>query len=378
MRPADRWRALLPDPRTAAFHGISHSNPRTKPRSFSSLCAPPDVGSKLSPGSAPHADGGHAAARRRWPGHRTRSTGGRRVQLGPPAGPGAVPWALAAVATGCHTGGPGGSPRRHAEKGAVVTTRNAGAGHRDPGGGVGGHRRAWPGPRPTRSGSCPSECPGWTVRDVLSHLIGIERALLGDPAPAPARELPPHVQNEVGARNEAWVAARRVAVRARTSCASSPTSRPGAWRDLRSWPAARFDEIGPSPGGRGPVPRVHERPGHGLLGARAGHPCGHGPTRARLGARRAAVARPLVRRPCPSWWASRRERPRGRRCASSCAGRCRGASTWWCATAVPRPCPRSTGGHDRPRHGHGGLLASGVRPGGREGRPARRPRGGRR
>ena len=29
----------------------------------------------------------------------------------------------------------------------------------------------------------PTECPGWSVRDQLSHLIGIERSLMGDAAP---------------------------------------------------------------------------------------------------------------------------------------------------------------------------------------------------
>lgn len=97
----------------------------------------------------------------------------------------------------------------------------------------------------------PSECPGWTVRDVLSHLIGVERDLLGDPSPPPLTELPPHVDNEIGARNEAWVEPRR--------------SRPGRevleefrdvtarrLADLRSWPGSRFDEIGPSPVGEVP------------------------------------------------------------------------------------------------------------------------------
>jgi uncharacterized protein (TIGR03083 family) len=97
----------------------------------------------------------------------------------------------------------------------------------------------------------PSECPGWTVRDVVSHLIGIERTLLGDEAPPPLVELPRHIENEVGARNEAWVAPRR--------------ARPGRdvlheFRDvaarrvaqLRSWPKTRFEEIGPSPVGEVP------------------------------------------------------------------------------------------------------------------------------
>jgi uncharacterized protein (TIGR03083 family) len=30
----------------------------------------------------------------------------------------------------------------------------------------------------------PTECPGWTVRDQVSHIVGVERMLLGDPEPA--------------------------------------------------------------------------------------------------------------------------------------------------------------------------------------------------
>jgi len=52
-------------------------------------------------------------------------------------------------------------------------------------------------------------CPGWTVRDHLSHLVGIERMLLGDPPPPPPPEFGPHVTNEFGRLNEAWVDARR-------------------------------------------------------------------------------------------------------------------------------------------------------------------------
>ena len=97
----------------------------------------------------------------------------------------------------------------------------------------------------------PSECPGWTVRDVLSHLIGIERSLLGDPSPAPLDELPPHVANEIGARNEAWVEARRALPgRAVLDEFRDVTARRLA--DLRTSPSARFDEIGPSPVGQVP------------------------------------------------------------------------------------------------------------------------------
>jgi uncharacterized protein (TIGR03083 family) len=54
-----------------------------------------------------------------------------------------------------------------------------------------------------------TDCPGWSVKDNLSHLIGIERMLLGDPAPPALTEVPPHVRNPFGELNEAWVEARR-------------------------------------------------------------------------------------------------------------------------------------------------------------------------
>ncbi|HUI02203.1 MAG TPA: maleylpyruvate isomerase family mycothiol-dependent enzyme [Acidimicrobiales bacterium] len=94
----------------------------------------------------------------------------------------------------------------------------------------------------------PTECPGWTVRDVVSHLVGTERSLLGDPEPERPSPAPAHVRNPVGAGNEAWVAARR--------------SRPGAevaeefravtgrrLSELRAAPAERFAAPGPSPVG---------------------------------------------------------------------------------------------------------------------------------
>ncbi|NYI05320.1 maleylpyruvate isomerase family mycothiol-dependent enzyme [Allostreptomyces psammosilenae] len=55
-----------------------------------------------------------------------------------------------------------------------------------------------------------TECPGWSVRDVISHVIGMERELLGDPRPIHA--LPTdlaHVRDEHGRRNEVQVDVRR-------------------------------------------------------------------------------------------------------------------------------------------------------------------------
>jgi len=56
----------------------------------------------------------------------------------------------------------------------------------------------------------PTECPGWTVRDQVAHIVGVERMLLGDPQPV--HTLPaelPHVRNEFGRVMEVAVDARR-------------------------------------------------------------------------------------------------------------------------------------------------------------------------
>ena len=54
-----------------------------------------------------------------------------------------------------------------------------------------------------------TDCPGWSVKDQLSHLIGVERWLLGH---SPVELTPPaagHVKNPLGERNEAEVDHRR-------------------------------------------------------------------------------------------------------------------------------------------------------------------------
>jgi uncharacterized protein (TIGR03083 family) len=55
----------------------------------------------------------------------------------------------------------------------------------------------------------PTDCPGWTVKDQFSHLVSVEAALLGDPAPEV--EVPEfgHVRNDFGRYLEAGVHARR-------------------------------------------------------------------------------------------------------------------------------------------------------------------------
>jgi uncharacterized protein (TIGR03083 family) len=56
----------------------------------------------------------------------------------------------------------------------------------------------------------PTECPGWTVKDQVAHLVGVERMLLGDSEPV--HELPadlPHVHTDMARFLEGPVDARR-------------------------------------------------------------------------------------------------------------------------------------------------------------------------
>lgn len=56
----------------------------------------------------------------------------------------------------------------------------------------------------------PTACPGWSVKDNVSHVIGTEAMLLG--RPLPEVEVPDdlsHVRNDIGRFNEAWVESYR-------------------------------------------------------------------------------------------------------------------------------------------------------------------------
>src|SRR5687768_13358733 len=55
----------------------------------------------------------------------------------------------------------------------------------------------------------PSELPGWSVKDNLSHLVGTERALQGLPPADHAPGEAAHVKNPIGEFNEREVGARR-------------------------------------------------------------------------------------------------------------------------------------------------------------------------
>jgi len=55
----------------------------------------------------------------------------------------------------------------------------------------------------------PTCLPGWTVRDTLSHIIGTEALLLGEPAPDVDVSQLTHMRNPIAEANERWVEALR-------------------------------------------------------------------------------------------------------------------------------------------------------------------------
>lgn len=57
--------------------------------------------------------------------------------------------------------------------------------------------------------AAPTDCPGWSVQDNLSHIIGTESTILGRPAPDHDPGEFPHVRNPIGANNEVHVDHRR-------------------------------------------------------------------------------------------------------------------------------------------------------------------------
>ena len=57
----------------------------------------------------------------------------------------------------------------------------------------------------------PTDCPGWSVQDQVSHLAGSETGILGDPDPdhTPSQQALAHTRSEQGQRNEIVVDFRR-------------------------------------------------------------------------------------------------------------------------------------------------------------------------
>ena len=64
-------------------------------------------------------------------------------------------------------------------------------------------------PQPAVAYDAATACPGWSVRDVLSHLLGFEMMLQGSPVPTYDGPWPAYVRNPIGEINEAFVNVHR-------------------------------------------------------------------------------------------------------------------------------------------------------------------------
>jgi uncharacterized protein (TIGR03083 family) len=100
-------------------------------------------------------------------------------------------------------------------------------------------------------------CPGWDVKDVLSHLVGFEKHLQ-DPQPVTLAGAPaPHVQNELGRLNEAHVAARRELPGAAVLEEFEAVTRVSI-ENLKKLPPEGWEVVGWSPEGDRPLHRFME------------------------------------------------------------------------------------------------------------------------
>jgi uncharacterized protein (TIGR03083 family) len=103
----------------------------------------------------------------------------------------------------------------------------------------------------------PTPCPGWSVRDVLSHLVGFELTLNGGAVPQHEGPWPSHVKNPIGEFNEAFVETYRTMPGVEVLDLFRETTRASLER-LRALSDAEWDKVGWSPEGERPYNRFQE------------------------------------------------------------------------------------------------------------------------
>ena len=112
-------------------------------------------------------------------------------------------------------------------------------------------------PQPPEVYDAPTPCPGWSVRDVLSHLLGFEEMVRGAPVPEFSGAWPSHVRNPLGELNEAFVSAHRHEAGLDVLDQFREASRRSLVA-LRTLDDAAWDKVGWSPEGERPYHRFQE------------------------------------------------------------------------------------------------------------------------
>lgn len=111
--------------------------------------------------------------------------------------------------------------------------------------------------RPFEAYDAATSCPGWTVRDVISHLTGVALVMAGEPVPRHDGQWPDYVQNPLGELNEAFVEANRDRPGLEVLDAFREASR-RSLSDLRALDDAAWERVGWSPEGERPFHRFQE------------------------------------------------------------------------------------------------------------------------
>jgi len=100
----------------------------------------------------------------------------------------------------------------------------------------------------------PTSLPGWTVQDVVSHIIGTETMLSGAPTPDIDVEGREHVHNDIGALNERWVEQLRsespAAMMAKFRETSTRRKAALSSMPIEEWNTVTFTPAGPDSYGR--------------------------------------------------------------------------------------------------------------------------------
>jgi uncharacterized protein (TIGR03083 family) len=95
-----------------------------------------------------------------------------------------------------------------------------------------------------------TDCPGWTVKDNVAHMIGTERMLLGE-QPDASESDGAHIRNDIGRMNEQWVAMYR-AQPGNEVLATFVDVTQRRLAALREMTVAEWDKEGFTPEGPGP------------------------------------------------------------------------------------------------------------------------------
>ena len=119
----------------------------------------------------------------------------------------------------------------------------------------------------------PTDCPGWSVQDQISHIVGSESGILGRPAPDHTPADVSHTKNELGRRNEVVVDWRRPWTGARVLEEFREVTAE-RMTQLRAMTADDFEAKTQTPVGPGSMRMYMADPHLRRVGARAGHPTG--------------------------------------------------------------------------------------------------------